>query len=1151
MGFQDVANKVDFVALEKEILAFWRETGAFDELRRLRAASEAEHGIFSFIDGPITANNPMGAHHAWGRTYKDLYQRYHAMQGKNLRWQNGFDCQGLWVEVNAEKELGFTNKRDIERMGLAEFVKFCKARVLRYAAIQTEQTMRLGNWMDWNDPDELRRLAELLLEDPSQVITVAGPRGPVTDTVEQIVARLGMPELGGSYFTFSNENNYQIWGFLKKCYENGWVYKGNDVMPWCARCGTAISQHEIVTDGYFDVTHDSVFVRFPLLDRPNEALLVWTTTPWTLTSNVAAAVGPDLDYVQVCAEDGWTYYLAEAAMKNSLAGKGNEVVGRLKGAALVGWQYTGPFDDLPQVAAAFAEKGYTHRVIPWNEVGAEEGTGIVHIAPGCGAEDFALGQEYDLPVVAPLDENGVYLPGFDWLTGREVLASPTVPGVAEDIFASLRERGFFYRKQKYTHRYPHCWRCGSELVYRLVDEWFISMGPVYDKPREALTVEEKAASLRYQIMDRVEQIHWVPSFGYDREMDWLRNMHDWMISKKRYYGLALPIWECAECGTYTVIGDEQELQERAVEGWETFAGGESGHRHTPHRPYIDAVKIACPNCGAKTSRISDVGNPWLDAGIVAFSTLHYRTDRAFWEKWYPADWISESFPGQFRNWFYSLLAQSTVLAQEPPFRNLFGYATLVAEDGRDMHKSWGNSIEFNEAAEQMGADTMRWLYASCKPEQNLQFGFNRGDETRRRFLIPLWNVYSFLVTYAKADGWQPGARGHGPGAREELSSPGTWNPEPGTPQLDSWIVQRLNETTLDVRAALDAWDAERAAAALELLLDDLSNWYVRRSRRRFWKSEADADKAAAYATLYYVLVEFVKLLAPFLPFTTEAMYQNLVRGVDPGAPLSVHHHFYPTADAATLDHRLLDKMRLVIDAAALGRSARGAADVKLRQPLARARVFVGSAQERADLEELADVLAEEINVKAIDIVSEVGELVSYKLLPNNRTLGPKLGPLFPAVRAALAGLDPAEAATRLQAGAGLELAVDGRTVTLSGDDVLVQTESRGGLAVASAKGVTVAVDPHLTPELVQEGYARDLVRLVNSLRKDAGLDISDRIRLRYVAEGDVGAALRNFADFIRAETLATELTAGAPDDGDTGQQVTVGDSTVTLALSKL
>ena len=1127
MGFKEVNNKVDFVALERDILEFWRQTDAFNELRRLRVQSEAEYGTFSFIDGPITANNPMGVHHAWGRTYKDLYQRYYAMQGKNQRWQNGFDCQGLWVEVNAEKELGFTSKRDIEKYGLANFVKYCKSRVLRFAAVQTEQSQRLGYWMDWNNTAELRRLGELLNEDPDQVVTLDGPQGPVTDTVEQLVGQLGLPELGGSYFTFSNENNYQIWGFLKKCHEHGWVYKGEDVMPWCPRCGTAISQHEIVTDGYFDVTHDSVFVRFPLVGRDNEALLIWTTTPWTLSSNVAAAVGPGLDYVKVKAEDGWTYYLAEGAMKNTLLGKDNEVIGRMKGEELVGWEYVGPFDDLAQVQTAFTEGGYTHRVVPWREVGAEEGTGIVHIAPGCGAEDYMLSKEHGLPVIAPLDENGVYVAGFGWLSGREVA------GVTEDIFAQLRETGFFYRKQRYTHRYPHCWRCGSELVYRLVDEWFISMGPTYDKPRSELTAAEKDAGLRYQIMDRVDQIDWYPSFGYDREMDWLRNMHDWMISKKRYYGLALPIWECDECGHFTVIGDEHELRERAVEGWDTFEG------HTPHRPYIDAVKIDCPQCGAKASRIADVGNPWLDAGIVAFSTLGYRQNRAYWEKWYPADLITESFPGQFRNWFYSVLAQSTVMTEQPPFRNLFGYATLYAEDGREMHKSWGNSIEFNEAAERMGADTMRWLYAGCKPEQNLLFGYARGDETRRRFLIPLWNVYAFFVTYANLDGWLPN------GSHSDFRSP-----VEGNAQLDQWIVARLDETTVDVRAALDRWDAERAVADLELLLDDLSNWYVRRSRRRFWKSETDQDKQAAYATLYHVLVEFVKLLAPFVPFVTEEMYQNLVRSVDDNRPASVHHTMYPQMDESALDHRLLDKMRLAITAAALGRSARGTTG-KLRQPLARAKVFVGSQQERDDLLELADVLAEEINVKEIEIVSEVGELVSYRLLPNNRVLGPKLGPLFPEVRNALAALDPAAAAVILQSGGTLDLTINGRAISLGGDDILVQTEPLGGLAVAGEKGVTVAVDPHLTPALIREGYARDLVRGVNDMRKKAGLDISDRIELGYEAVGEVAAAIADYAGFIGEETLAVRLVSGGVDDPVYSQAIEVGDEQVRLSLRKI
>jgi isoleucyl-tRNA synthetase len=1128
MAFKNVPNKVDFVKLEAAMLNFWTISDAFGELRRLRAASDKH---WSFLDGPITANNPMGVHHAWGRTYKDLYQRFKAMQGFDQRWQNGFDCQGLWVEVNVEKELGFNSKREIEKFGVAEFVKRCKMRVLTYAAVQTEQSIRLGYWMDWGDPGLLRRLRDLLAEDPAQTVTLEGPNGPVTDSVEGVVGRLGMAELGGSYYTFSEENNYQIWGFLRHCYDNGWIYKGRDVMPWCARCGTGISQHEIVTDGYFDVTHDSVFLRFPLSGRDREALLVWTTTPWTLTSNVAAAVGPELTYVKVLQkEDGWTYYLAKEAVAGSLIGD-YEILEELPGTALLGLHYEGPFDELPAVRDAFGKDGYRHVVIPWKDVSADEGTGIVHIAPGCGAEDFQLSKEFSLPAIAPLDENGIYLKGFAWLTGAPV------DQVAEPIFNSLREKGIYYRKQRYAHRYPHCWRCGEELVYRLVDEWFIHTGPLYDKPRQEVTAEEKRASLRYQIMDVVDEINWYPSFGYDREMDWLRNMHDWMISKKRYYGLALPIWVCDQpgCGHFHVIGSKEELAERAVEGWDVFEG------HSPHRPYIDAVKIACPECGGLASRISDVGNPWLDAGIVAFSTLRYRSDRKYWNKWFPADFITESFPGQFRNWFYSLLAQSTVLTNRPPFRNIFGYASLLAEDGREMHKSWGNAIEFNEAADTMGADNMRWLFAAHKPEQNLLFGYALGNETRRRFLIPLWNVYSFLVTYANLDGWSPGPD----------ATPGTVSSVAAHAQLDRWIRERLNETVIEVTGQLEVFASDKATPALEALLDDLSNWYVRRSRRRFWKSEADDDKFAAYETLYEVLVTFIKLLAPFIPFTTEAMYQNLVRSVKPDAPMSVHHCLWLEPESERLDQGLLDKMGLAILVAGLGRSARSSAGFKLRQPLSLARVHVGSEQHRRDLLELADVLIEEINVKEIDIVSEVGELVRYKLMPNNRLLGPKYGPAFPKVRQALQSLDAAAAADALRRDGRLTLTVNGEVVELSSDEVVVQTESPGGLAVASDRGVTVAVDTSLTPALIHEGYARDLVRYVNTMRKEAGLELDDRIRLFVLAEGELAAAVASFADYVRQETLAVELTVGPTDEGDYSQTLAMDGERLEVRFSRV
>ncbi|MBA2299746.1 MAG: class I tRNA ligase family protein, partial [Chloroflexi bacterium] len=580
-------------------------------------------------------------------------------------------------------------------------------------------------WMDWNDPDELRRLHDLLATDPTAITTIEGTDGPVTDTVEMLVGRLGMPEVGGSYFTFSNENNDLIWGFLAEVHRRGWLYKGHDTMPWCARCGTGLSQTE-VNEGYQDKDDPGLTVRFPLTDRPGEALLVWTTTPWTLTSNVAAAVGEKLRYVKVRQGED-RFWLAKGTLKTALEGP-FQVEEEVVGTDLVGWRYEGPYDALPAVKAAFAE-GYEHRVVAWDEVGEAEGTGIVHIAPGCGAEDFQLAKALGLPVIAPLDESGIVLDGFGTLSGRDVR------DVTEPIVEHLRENGRFYRLETINHRYPHCWRCGTPLIFRLVDEWYISMGPVYDQPRETLTEAQVDASLRYQIMDVVDDIRWIPDFGYDRELDWLLNMGDWMISKKRYWGLALPIYDCAACGCVDVVGGRDELQGRAVEGWERFDG------HTPHRPWVDEVRIACSGCGAPVERIKDVGNPWLDAGIVPFSTLHYREDPDFWAKWFPADFITESFPGQFRNWFYSMLAMSTVLRREEPFKTIFGYALVFGEDGRAMHKSWGNAIDFDEAAERMGVDVMRWMFAKARPEENIPFGWHAADEARRELLI-LWNVYS-------------------------------------------------------------------------------------------------------------------------------------------------------------------------------------------------------------------------------------------------------------------------------------------------------------------------------------------------------------------------------------------------------------------------
>ncbi|MBI4675263.1 MAG: isoleucine--tRNA ligase [Chloroflexi bacterium] len=1106
MPFQEVKTQVDFAAQEREVLKLWRAARAFEQLRALRQGKEK----WSFIDGPITANNPMGVHHGWGRSYKDLYNRFWAMHGRELRYQNGFDCQGLWVEVEVEKALGFKSKKDIEQFGLAEFVLKCKERVLRYAAVQTEQSIRLGYWMDWNEPDELRALADKLVTNPQEVITMQGPEGLVTDTVEQIVGRLGLPELGGSYFTFSNENNYMIWTFLKKCWENGWLYRGADVMPWCPRCATGISQHEIVTDGYAELTHQGVTVKFPLRGRMNSSLLVWTTTPWTLTSNVAAAVGPELTYLQV--QQGEEIFYLSKGTTHILQGK-YHVLAELKGRDLEGWTYDGPFDEFPAeqqiggntelrelVKDVTVSAKDAHRVILWDEVGEVEGTGIVHIAPGCGAEDYQLGKQLGFPLVAPLNDEGYFVDGFAWLSGMQVMDVP------EPILDNLDQKHLLYRVEEYTHRYPICWRCKTQLVFRLVDEWFIRMD-----------------ELRYKIMDVTKQIKWIPAFGLDRELDWLKNMHDWMISKKRYYGLALPIWICDDCRAFEVIGDEQELQARAVEGWETFAG------HTPHRPYVDAVKIQCTQCGGKMTRVDEVGNPWLDAGIVPFSTLSYRANPEYFRKWYPADWISESFPGQFRNWFYALLAEATVIDNSPPFLQNFGYATLFAEDGTPMHKSSGNMIEFNEAADQMGVDVMRWLYANQRPEANLLFGYGRADQVRRRFLIPLWNVYNFFVSYALLDNWTPSAASFDPNYPEG-SMPVSDN------VLDKWILARLNQSVGAVTNALLETDSLTATNIVEAFLDDLSNWYVRRSRRRFWRGQLDADKRAAYATLYHVLVKLAKLIAPITPFVTEVMYQNLVRSGRRGLPeqpeafTSIHTTYYPVSDADAMDETLLAQMNLARGIASLGLSARGNANIKVRQPLARALAFVGLHKEGLSAE-LVEIVKDELNVKELVLTQEEGSIVKYRILPDNKLLGPKFGKKFPQVRAALNAQNAAEIAQRVGAGQNVVLNVDGETVELAPNEILVQTQAAEGLAVASGDAITVAIDTTLTPELAQEGLAREFVRTIQTMRKDAGFDIQDRITTSYQTDSvQVLGMLDTFGEYVKRETLTTELRVGEGGD---------------------
>lgn len=1047
----EAADRVDYPTLERTIQQWWDDHGVLKMYLQRNALSERR---YSFLDGPMTANNPMGVHHAWGRTYKDLYQRFKTMQGYRQRYQNGFDCQGLWVEVEVEKQLDLHNKQEIEAFGIAKFVDLCKERVRTFAQQIIEQSVRLGQWADW----------------------------------------------GNDYYTFSDENNYTIWSFLKKCQEKGLIYKGHDVMTWCPRCATGISNMETLSEDYKEISHLSLYVRLPLVDQPGAYLLVWTTTPWTLAANVAAAVHPELTYVKV-EQDGEFFYLAEALLPVLKALKGHDkgdyrVVATLKGQDLVGWTYQGPFDELP------AAQGVAHTVVPWKDVSATEGTGIVHIAPGCGREDFGLSKEFGLAVLAPVDDFGVYVAGYDWLTGQQASE------VAKQVADNLTAKGRLYRPQNYKHRYPICWRCKTDLIFRLVDEWFISM----DK-------------LRYEIMEVVKQITWLPAFGFDREMDWLTNMDDWMISKKRYWGLALPIYDCPQCGTFEIIGSKEELKARAVAGWEEFEG------HSPHRPWVDSVKIACKTCGSIVSRIKDVGNPWLDAGIVPFSTMGYRSNPEHWKEWFPADFVTESFPGQFKNWFYSMLVMSTVLEDTAPFKTLLGYGTLMSEDGTPMHKSKGNMILFDDAADRVGSDTMRWLFANHVPEQNINFpriptpkdmevAAQTGRPVRlsekwmlvRRTLDKIWNIYSFFVTYANIDGFDP--------TRHTL-------PVAQRSEMDRWIISELHATIREVTTGLEAYNHEQPAATIQAFLEDLSNWYLRRSRERFWKSGLDSDKQAAYLTLYECLTTLVTLLAPFMPFTSEALYQNLVRSVDTNAPFSVHLCDWPQADESLIDEQLTQETHLIMLVVGLGRAARvEKAQIRVRQPLSTLYVRVTSATEEQALQRLQGQVLEELNIKQLKLMNADNDMLAHTLKAQFKVLGPKYGPLVQKILATIKGLDAQttnEAARQLHATGKLSLTVAGQQIELTSEEVEVISTVRPGFVAAEERGYVVALDTTITPELREEGLVRDLTHYIQDMRKKAGFKIEDHIALVLHVDHELAQTLEHHRTTLQTETLATTL----------------------------
>ncbi len=1042
--FPDLSAKPDADSLELAVLDFWDRQDIFAKLRTQTAGGPK----FSFIDGPVTANKILGVHTAWGRTLKDVFQRYKALRGHEQRYQNGFDCQGLWIEVGVERELGLNSKREIEEFGLEAFAKKCREVVESSSSELTAGSIRLGQWMAW----------------------------------------------GTDYYTFSDTNIEYIWKFLRIVHERGWLYLGHRPTEWCPRCGTSISAHELVGN-YVDRSDPSLFVRFPLLDRPGEALVIWTTTPWTLPANVAAAVRPDAEYGRLAAGDWVAVERADAASIERAEGDPNAASphrgapgGRppgptpfaevLPGSELVGWRYQGPFDYLAPGA------GVEHRVVGWDEVSMDEGTGIVHIAPGAGTEDFDLGKANGLPVLAPVDESGRFYPEYGWLAG---LATSEV---ADQVVNDLRQRSLLVRAGTITHRYPECWRCHTPLIFRVSDDWFIAVTEIREPMREAN-----------------RGVEWTPAYMGSRMDDWLVNMSDWNISRRRYYGLPLPFYPCA-CGHLNVIGSRAELAERATSSLDGL--------QELRRPWIDAIKIKCAECDREVQRIAEVGDVWLDAGIVPFSTLGWENpswldegyatgaakglttadlpDESYWEEWFPADWVSE-MREQIRLWFYSQLFMSVTLTGRAPYRKVLGYEKMLDETGREMHGSWGNMISAEDAFGQMGADVMRWQYCQQPPNQNLLFGFGPGKEIQRK-LLTLWNSLSFFASYANTSGFSPNIADLAViGADASAGDP--WA---DMQSLDRWLLARTARLVADVTVSYEEYLTVNVLRTFEAYLDDLSNWYIRRSRRRFWNSDE-----AALRTLWVSLVQALRVISPILPFLAEHLWQAMVVSVCSDAPESVFLAGWP--QSGQIDDGLVADMAAVRRVVDLGRRTRAQSKLKLRQPL-RKLLVEGAGEIGRYLPEIAD----ELRVKEVSL--EQIETSGLRVKPNFPVVAPRLGSSMPLVKKAL--------------DAGEFRALDGGrfevlSFVLEPGEVIVERLEKAGWEVASEAGVTVALDTTLDDELRRESRVYDLIHQVNTMRKDVGLGLSDRITLALPASDK---DLLGYRDWIATEVLADSVDIG-------------------------
>ncbi|MDX6697856.1 MAG: isoleucyl-tRNA synthetase [Solirubrobacteraceae bacterium] len=1018
-----VDARPDFPALEKEVLERWRERDVFRESVRRRQGAPA----WVFYEGPPTANGPPGVHHVLSRVFKDIFPRYRTMRGFAVERKGGWDCHGLPVEIAVEEKLGFERKEDIERYGIAEFNQRCRESVFEYLEEWNALTERIGFWVDLDD----------------------------------------------AYRTLDPSYIESVWWALRQIWDRELLYEGHKVVPYCPRDGTSLSSHEVAL-GYRDVTDPSVYVRFPTVDagaplEPGDTLLIWTTTPWTLVSNAAVAVHPDLIYVRARLGDE-VHVVAEALVERVL-GEDAEVLGRFAGSELEGLRYAPPFPFLG--AADYGQRGHT--VLPADFVTADDGTGLVHTAIAFGEDDFRLGEHYGLAVVNPVRPDGTY----DERIGP--YAGTFVKDADPDLVADLRDRGRLFREELYEHAYPHCWRCGTPLLYYAKPSWYIA-----------------TSRLRDRLLAANETVAWHPDhIKHGRFGRWLENNVDWALSRERYWGTPLPVWRCeADPEHVHCIGSFEELAEL------------SGVELTdPHRPYVDEVTFACPEaegCDGTMRRVPEVIDVWFDSGAMPFAQHHapFEDDEHF-RSHFPADFVCEALD-QTRGWFYSLLAISTLLWDEAPYRNVVCLGLILDEEGQKMSKSRGNTVAPWEVIDRFGADALRWYFFTSKqPWDGYRFSLETIGEGVRQFMLQLWNTYSFHVLYANASQVEP------------LPSRG-----PAT-DLDRWVLSRLAATVEVVRERLDAYDATTAGREIATFVDDLSNWYVRRSRRRFW----DGDPAA-FSTLGGCLVTVSRLLAPFTPFLADELYDNL-DGTEP----SVHLTDFP--EPGERDTDLEFAMAVARETVRLGLAARGQAKVKVRQPL-REAVVVAAGGEREAIERLTDLVREELNVKELRFVEGADELGRYEVKPNFRALGPRFGKRMPQVTAAVAALDPAHVARAVREERRVGVVVDGQDHQLAGEDLQLVMKPLDGYQLEREGSHAVALDLHLDDDLRREGLAREVVHAVQSARKAAGLAVEDRISLALRGSEDLIEAARVHRDYLAGETLATSVELDGERSGDDG-----------------